>query len=146
MASHRTIDGIPNIILIGVPSVHHLYSVMDKLEANRLQYVTWNEPDYDMGFTAIATVPLDVEQKAVLANYRLWKSVCVGSLEKEQPAPPNREAGRPMVEFHPDAPMIAGSSIGRAPAALKSGRRLDVRPIPGEPHSSMSIYRSSLKS
>lgn len=31
------------------------------------------EPDYDFGFTAIATGPLDDQQRKSLSNYRLWR-------------------------------------------------------------------------
>lgn len=54
-----------------MPNTAALLCVKSKLEANRVPHFCWIEPDYDFGFTAIATAPLSAEQKAVLANYRL---------------------------------------------------------------------------
>lgn len=38
-----------------------------------ITYHSWHEPDDDIGFTAIATVPLTGEIRGVLANYRLYQ-------------------------------------------------------------------------
>jgi len=63
---------VPNIIAIGVPDIAALERVRAKLRANQIAAHYWHEPDNDLGFTAIATIPLNAEQKQVLANYRLW--------------------------------------------------------------------------
>jgi hypothetical protein len=47
--------------------------VLAKLKANQIQHFAWTEPDYDMGMTAIVTIPLDEKRKQCLANYRLLK-------------------------------------------------------------------------
>lgn len=86
MASCEMVGGIPNIILIGVPSRRHLEKVRDKLVQNDIYHYVWHEPDSDMGFTAIATVPLEGSQKLVLSKYRLWRPLFGGSSEKEQHA------------------------------------------------------------
>jgi hypothetical protein len=64
---------IPNIITIGVPDKAALHRVVAKLQANQIPHYAWMEPDFDFGFTAIATTPLDAEQKQILMNYRLLK-------------------------------------------------------------------------
>ncbi len=66
-------QGIPNIILIGLPDIKGLKRVLAKLKHNRIPHYEWHEPDNDFGFTAIATIPLDEEQRKVLKNYRLFK-------------------------------------------------------------------------
>lgn len=63
---------VPNIVVIGVPDVAALNRVLVKLRANQIPHHSWHEPDFDFGFTAIATAPLDDSQRAVLANYRLY--------------------------------------------------------------------------
>lgn len=74
MASLLTPEcGIPNIILVGVPHINALNRVLAKLKQNRIIHYAWSEPDYDFGFTAIATEPLTSERKMALSNYRLWK-------------------------------------------------------------------------
>jgi hypothetical protein len=65
--------GIPNIIVIGVPDTEALHKVLARLRRHQLPHYAWTEPDYGFGFTAIATVPLDQRQRAVLSNYRLWR-------------------------------------------------------------------------
>jgi hypothetical protein len=72
-ASYPQGEGIPNIVLIGVPDVAALSRVREKLAANALPHYVWIEPDNDLGFTAIATIALTVEQKKVLSSYRLYK-------------------------------------------------------------------------
>lgn len=85
MASRHEITGIPNIVLIGVPTQKHLDRVRLKLDNAGLSYCAWEEPDLNMGLTALATVPLSVEEKQVLARYRLWQYCPVAQLA-EQPA------------------------------------------------------------
>jgi hypothetical protein len=65
--------GTPNIIVIGVPNQEALRHALTRLERHQIPHYAWGEPDYDYGFTAIATVPLDQKQRAVLSNYRLWR-------------------------------------------------------------------------
>ena len=62
----------PSIVLVGVPSQKALQRVIDKLKAHRIEFSVFDEPDNDLGLTAVATVPLDDDQKQVLQNYRLW--------------------------------------------------------------------------
>lgn len=56
-----------------------------KLDEQRIAHHCWYEPDGDLGFTAIATIPLDVDRKQVLKHYRLWSSpIHPSSSVKEQ--------------------------------------------------------------
>lgn len=48
--------------------------VQTKLVQNQIPHFAWEEPDFDLGFTSITTVPLDFEQKQVLKNYRVYNS------------------------------------------------------------------------
>lgn len=63
----------PNVVYIGVPNRASLEKTLEKLKAHQIVHVRWDEPDWDMGFTSIATAPLSGERKSVLSNYRLWK-------------------------------------------------------------------------
>lgn len=62
----------PSIVLIGVDNVQALQRVIEKLNLNKISFSEFHEPDYDLGLTAIATVPLDESQREVMRNYRLW--------------------------------------------------------------------------
>jgi len=65
--------GIPNIILIGLPDVEALNRALSKLQKAQIPHYAWHEPDNDFGFTSIATIPLDIDQRKVLQNYTLWR-------------------------------------------------------------------------
>lgn len=75
LASHYGVDGIPNIVLIGVPDKSALELVCERLTANQIPHWSWEEPDFDFGFTAIATAPISGQQRECLRSFRLWKPV-----------------------------------------------------------------------
>ena len=62
----------PSIVLVGVPNTKALERVIEKLTLHGIEFSAFNEPDDDLGLTAVSTVPLDEEQRVVLRNYRLW--------------------------------------------------------------------------
>jgi len=66
-------SGTPNLVYIGVRDVGALKKVQEKLVKNQVAHFPWTEPDFDFGLTAIATVPLSVEEKELLRNYQTWK-------------------------------------------------------------------------
>lgn len=74
------VEGIPNLIAIGVPDQAALSRVLNRVKANQVRHYAWIEPDDNLGFTALATEPLDMERKKVFSNYRLYKDA--GALEK----------------------------------------------------------------
>lgn len=63
---------VPSIVLVGVPNTKALERVIEKLTLHRIDFSAFNEPDDDLGLTAVATVPVTAEQRIVLKNYRLW--------------------------------------------------------------------------
>lgn len=71
--NHQGIQGVPNIVLIGVPNLKSLLKVERKLMEAQIHYFAWHEPDNDMGFTSIATVPLSGHIRSILSNYRLYQ-------------------------------------------------------------------------
>ncbi len=73
LTSHYGVDGIPNIVLIGVPNVEELRKAAEILAYNQIPHWEWTEPDFDYGFTAIATAPIEGRQRLCLAHYKLWK-------------------------------------------------------------------------
>jgi hypothetical protein len=56
-----------------VPDKAALFRVIEKLRANSIDHEVFYEPDFDMGLSAVATVPLEQSQRRVLSNYRLWR-------------------------------------------------------------------------
>lgn len=99
-SSSYIFSGIPNIILIGLPDQSALHRAQKKLALNAIPHCAWTEPDNDLGFTAIATVPIDYEKKKVLANYRLWCPCSPVAQLVEQPS----AAGRSGVRALPGEP------------------------------------------
>lgn len=69
---YRCDSGVPNIIVLGVPDVRSLERAAAKLREHAIPHYEWREPDFDFGFTSMATAPLDYKQRQVLSNYRVW--------------------------------------------------------------------------
>lgn len=67
-----SVDSIPNIVAIGVPNVRSLERALDKLRVAGIPHYQWIEPDFNLGFTSICTIPIGGVQRACLADYRLW--------------------------------------------------------------------------
>lgn len=66
---------IPAVIAIGTPNEKTLVKVSNKLRGNNIPHFMWKDPEHpELGeFVAIATYPLDLEQKEILKDYRLYK-------------------------------------------------------------------------
>jgi len=73
MTSQTPGIGLPNLVVIGVPDKDALDRVSRKLIFHKIRHYLYFEPDDYIGHSAIATVPITVEEKKVLSNYRLWK-------------------------------------------------------------------------
>ena len=86
LSQTHKIEGTPNLILIGVRDICELENVRYRLLGSGYDFVMWSEPDYDMGETAIATVPLDQSQRMIFSQYRLWVPLSPCSLSAERPA------------------------------------------------------------
>lgn len=74
---------IPNVILVGVPNSAALQRVLKKLETHQIKHYVWEEPDFDFGMTAIATIPISGKEREPLANYRLYSPVA--QLSEQRP-------------------------------------------------------------
>jgi len=74
-SSHHGVEGIPNIVLIGVPNVAALKEACALLSANQIPHWSWTEPDFNLGFTAICTAAISGSERLCLAHYRTWKPV-----------------------------------------------------------------------
>ena len=116
-----------------MPDVAALESAVAELAVAGIPHVEWTEPDFDMGFTSIATVPLSREQKAPLAHYPLWcprfyTSAC--NSEKEWSSAHKAEE-RSVVRVHPGAPNLFPRSSGVERSVTTE--RSVARSHPGEP-------------
>jgi hypothetical protein len=63
--------GSTHIVLIGMPSQDKLLKTAEHLELHDIEYRMFHEPDYDTGYTAIATRPLRGDQRKPLKRYSL---------------------------------------------------------------------------
>lgn len=79
----RREEGVPNIVMIGLPNVASLRRAEAKLVAAQIPHYSWHEPDFDLGFTAIATSPIRGEQRRALANYRVYKAPIAQHSERQ---------------------------------------------------------------
>lgn len=62
-----------NLILFEVPNEHSLVAVARYLDICGINYYMFEEPDYNTGFTAIATPPVTAEQRAFFAEFDLFR-------------------------------------------------------------------------
>lgn len=78
----QNLDETPSCIVIGVPDKSALFRVIEKLRSNDIGHQVFYEPDFNMGLSAVATVPLGQSQRRVLSNYRLWKEAdAIGAIQ-----------------------------------------------------------------
>ncbi len=89
-------DDTPNIVYIGLPNRASLEKALEKLKAHQIVHARWDEPDFDLGFTSIATAPLSNQEKSVLSNYRVWKFT---------PGEPSNRFGGSSPTRTPDSPV-----------------------------------------
>lgn len=129
LTSKYRIQCVPNVVLIGVPNEMALMHVRDELRAAGVGFHLWEEPDFDMGFTAIATTPLTKQEKQLLSHYRLWRPIFPSSSVKERTA--SQVAVGSVVEVHPGEPH---GSVAQS-RALRASADMDVRAVPDPPPS-----------
>lgn len=91
------------MVLIGVPDRAGLAEAIRKISQWGHGYYAWFEPDFDLGLTAVATVPLDREAKKLFSNYALWRPIYAPSSAVEQSAA-LKAVGRSVVQIHRGVP------------------------------------------
>lgn len=62
-----------HIVLIGAKDEMKLREIQLHLEDTRIEHEIFYEPDYDTGFTAIATRPLFGDERKHLRKFKLYK-------------------------------------------------------------------------
>jgi len=63
---------VNSIILFEVKNEEHLIKTNEYLQGRGLKTYMFFEPDYDMGYTAIATEPLQGEDRTIMSRFRMW--------------------------------------------------------------------------
>lgn len=66
-------DQVNNLILFEVKNEDHLVQTKAYLESRGIDAYMFYEPDYDMGYTAIATEPIEGEDRKMFAKFNLWR-------------------------------------------------------------------------
>ena len=70
--SNQNLDETPSCVVIGVPDKAALFRAVEKLRKYGIDHEVFYEPDFNMGLSAVATVPIEGEQRRALSNYRIW--------------------------------------------------------------------------
>lgn len=65
---------IPSLVLLQVDNEEQLQALSKKLKEKDIVHSKFFEPDDNLGYTSITTVPVTDEQRKVFSNYRLWRS------------------------------------------------------------------------
>lgn len=63
---------INSIVLFEVKNEEHLIATNEYLQKRGLKTYIFFEPDFDMGYTAIATEPLKGEDREVCKRFKMW--------------------------------------------------------------------------
>lgn len=75
-------------MVVGVPDIKALERVKSKLVRHQIPHFNWVEPDYDLGFTSIATTPIRDDKRQFLRNYRVWSHSPVPQFAEDRPLKP----------------------------------------------------------
>lgn len=69
-------QGIPSVIVIGMPDEPALHRVVNSLAAKNVEVRPWVDPNYpELGITAVCTMPVTQEERATLSCYRIYPPV-----------------------------------------------------------------------
>lgn len=64
----------PSVVIIGIPDKPALEAVIARLRRYNIDHEAYYEPDWDMGLSAVATVPLtSAKQRKAMYIYDTWK-------------------------------------------------------------------------
>jgi hypothetical protein len=64
----------PSVVIIGVPDKAALLTIIERLHRYKIDHEAFIEPDFDMGLSAVATVPLtSAKQRKAMYIYDTWK-------------------------------------------------------------------------
>lgn len=64
---------VNSLILFEVKNEDHLVQTKAYLDSRGIDSYMFFEPDYDTGYTAIATEPIEGEDRKMFAKFNLWK-------------------------------------------------------------------------
>ena len=74
----KRLDGYsetPSLVLIGVPNKEALEAIISRLQRYGIDHEAFNEPDNDMGLSAVATYPIqNKKQRHALGIYPLYRA------------------------------------------------------------------------
>jgi hypothetical protein len=120
--------GIPFMCVIGMPNLSAMNRVLAKLDSYSIRHHAFTDVDVEEGFTAIATIPLNAEQKIPLANYRLWRYSPSAS------AVPSMAKGEPNADVAQlrEHPVSNGKVVGENPAISSNFLRPQADGDPGD--------------
>lgn len=66
-------NDVSHFCVFGVSDEEHLFRIHKKLMQNDIGCYLFHEPDFDMGFSAIATEPLIGERRKLIGNHKLLR-------------------------------------------------------------------------
>lgn len=73
MAGLHGYEGVPNIVVIGVPDQAGILRAAGICSQHQIPHFIWDEPDFEYGITALVTAAVRGEKREAFAEYELWK-------------------------------------------------------------------------
>lgn len=96
--NYRPDEGVPCLVVIGVPNPAALARVVKKLQEKQLPHFVWNDPDEKFGAISIATAPLNHTERNYLKEYRLYPlNADVAQLREHRTSSPEVAGANPAV-------------------------------------------------
>jgi len=71
---YRAEHGIARLVMLGVPGPFALQQAQRRLTLAGLEFVTFYEPDNDVGESAVAVRPLADHERGPLRRWELWRA------------------------------------------------------------------------
>ena len=62
------------LVVLQVPDQEALLAAVERIQAQGIDVAVFYEPDYDMGYTAACTQPVEYKYRNVFRKYNLWKN------------------------------------------------------------------------
>lgn len=73
LPEHKKPQKVSSLIMLSIKDEEKLLQTKDELDERGIQNYMFYEPDYNMGYTAICTEPIYLDDRRYFKKFQLWK-------------------------------------------------------------------------